>query len=131
MAAPTPSRARRTSSSGSMVAGRPRTNDPSGTIVRGVTTAPAATIVYEPISAPSRMVALLPSRTLSWTRPQWITTPCPAVTLSPICMGSPVWTTQQSSRCVLEPMRIDEKSARTTADGQTLDPSPISTSPIT
>jgi hypothetical protein len=111
----------------------PATTDPGGTVVFGVTTAPAATIEPEPMWAPFMTTLPMPTRTSSSTRAPCSTTRCPTVTPRPTVSGKPGSECRVQPSCTLVsvPITITSSSARATAPYQMLDRAPSVTAPTT
>ena len=99
--------------------------------MRSITIAPDATRLPAPMSAPSLTTAPLPISEPSPTVPAWHSTRWPITTSSPISTSASPCSTELSWMHVRLPMAILPASARITVPGQTLEDSPISTSPIT
>ncbi|HXB49746.1 MAG TPA: hypothetical protein VNW50_18445 [Streptosporangiaceae bacterium] len=114
-----------------ILAGVPTASMPSGTVIPGGTTEPAATSARLPMIAPSRTVAPLPiSASVAMTAP-WTTHRWPTVTPSPISVtgSSPPCSTEPSWMFAPRRTMIGPKSARSTAPYQTEASSSTRTSP--
>jgi len=89
-----------------------------------------------PLSTTARSMtqAFMPTKLRSASVQAWISAIWPMVTSSPIWVGpsaEATWITVPSWMLVRAPMRIGCMSPRMTQPNQTLEPGPISTSPIT
>ena len=75
----------------------------------------------------------MPIKQWSSTAQPCSTARCPTVTQSPTTVGDPsmVWTIEPSWMLLFAPTRIGSMSPRSTEANQTLEFSPISTSPMT
>mmetsp|Transcript_17336 Transcript_17336/g.48042 ORF Transcript_17336/g.48042 Transcript_17336/m.48042 type:complete len:229 (+) Transcript_17336:503-1189(+) len=120
----------------SFLAGAPDQSSPLGTSVPAVTSDPGATMLLDSTTAPSITCADSPIMTKSLIVQAWTTAPARMETLLPMKVAwSPcilaTWTTARSPMLVFDPTVILLTSPRTVAPYQTLECSPMETSPTT